>query len=249
MNYSALHLGVVTILILAVGSHAGAADRGVLVLNSAWEPPYSTPGGDGFLDVIVREAFRRAGVELRLVKLPAERGLANANAGIDDGDLARIAGLEKQYPDLVRVPEKLSDIQFTAFSKDSTIPANWPDIRRRHVGYIRGWKIFEKAMSGSAHVTATDDADQLFHLLSIGRIEVALYELAFGEALLAKMSIHDVHALMPPLATRDMFMYLNRRHADLVPKIVQAIRQLKREGVYDRVYREKILPYRTTSPR
>ena len=57
------------------------------------------------------------GVELRLVKLPAERGLINANAGIEDGDLARITGLEKQYPNLVRVPEKLVDLDFTAFSK------------------------------------------------------------------------------------------------------------------------------------
>lgn len=39
-----------------------------------------------------------ARVKLRLVKLPAERALLNANAGIEDGDLARIAGLETHIP-------------------------------------------------------------------------------------------------------------------------------------------------------
>jgi polar amino acid transport system substrate-binding protein len=36
---------------------------------------------------------------------------------------------------------------------------------------------------------------------------------------------------------------LNKRHAKLVPKLAEALRALKREGFYQRVYREKLLPY------
>ncbi len=84
-----------------------AAERPVLVLNNTDGPPYSTPEGDGFIDLVGGEVFRRAGLALKTVKLPAERGLINANAGIEDGDLSRIAGLERDYPNLVRVPEKI----------------------------------------------------------------------------------------------------------------------------------------------
>lgn len=215
----------------------------VLSINDTNEPPYTTRAGDGYLDMIVREAFRRAGVEYRLVKLPAERALLEANAGIEDGDLTRIAGLEAQYPNLVRVPEKLMDWVFTAFSKNRAIPANWPALRQRAVGHIKGWKIYEQNMAGASNVIAVDDSEQLFRLLELGRIEVALYSRWMGLALIQRQELKGVHALEPPLASREMFIYLHKKHTVLVPKIAAALRELKAEGFYERAYREKLLPY------
>ena len=235
-------LGVAGLLLALPWAHA--AERPVLVLNDANEPPYTTPAGDGYLDVIAREAFRRAGVDLKLVKLPAERGLINANAGIEDGDLVRIAGLEKQYPNLIRVPEKLTDWVFVAFSKDRTLPANWMAIRQRAVGHIKGWKIYERAVNGAERVTTVDDPEQLFRLLALDRIEVALYERWLGLALARKLGLKDVRPLSPPLARREMFIYLHKRHAALVPKIAEALRAMKRESFYERTYREKLAPWR-----
>ena len=238
------HLARLALILLLSWPAARAAERPVLVLNDTNDPPYTTPAGDGYLDVIAREAFRRAGVELRLVKLPAERGLQNANAGIDDGDMARIAGLEKQYPNLIRVPEKLTDWVFVAFSKDRTIPASWTAIRRRSVGHIKGWKIYERALGDAERVTTADDPEQLFRLLELGRIEVALYERWLGLALARKHGLKDVAPLSPALARREMFIYLHKRHAALVPKIAEALRAMKRESFYERTYREKLAPWR-----
>ncbi|KVW96845.1 hypothetical protein ABW22_07650 [Thiobacillus denitrificans] len=220
---------------------ARAAALPVLVLNDTNAPPFTAPDQSGFLDAVAGEAFRRAGVELKLVKLPAERALHNANAGIGDGDLARIAGLEAQYPNLVRVPEKLLDWSFTAFSKDASIPARWDVIRQRQVGHIKGWKIYEQQLAGAPHVISVDDAAQLFRLLELDRIEVALHARWLGDALVRQQDIKGVHALDPPLATREMFIYLHKRHAALVPRLAEALRAIKAEGLYDRLYREKVL--------
>ena len=111
--------------LLLTAANVCRAEMPMLVLNDTNEPPFTTPDGQGFLDAVAGEAFRRAGVKLRLVKLPAERGLINANAGTEDGDLTRIAGLDTQYPNLVRVPEKLIDYEFTAFSKNAALPVTW----------------------------------------------------------------------------------------------------------------------------
>jgi len=232
-----------TSLLLALSGTA-AADRPVLVLNDTNEPPFTTADRDGFLDIIAGEAFRRAGVELRLVKLPAERGLINANAGIEDGDMVRIAGLEKQYPNLVRVPEKLVDWEFVAFSKDATIPSNWKAIRQRSAGHIKGWKIYEQNLAGAEHVTTADDPEQLFRLLDLNRIDVALYERSFGMALAKQQGLKVVRPLAPPLAAREMFIYLHKRHANLAPRLADALRAMKREGFYQRVYSEKLKSYR-----
>lgn len=237
------HLAPLALVLLLGWPAARAAERPVLVLNDTNDPPYTTPAGDGYVDVIAREAFRRAGAELKLVKLPAERGLINANAGIEDGDLVRIAGLEKLYPNLIRVPEKLIDWEFAAFSRDRSIPANWTAIRRHSVGHIKGWKIYEHAVDGAGRVTTADDPEQLFRLLELGRIEVALYERWLGLALARKLGLKDIRPLSPPLARREMFIYLHERHAPLAPKIAEALRAMKREGFQERAYREKLAPW------
>lgn len=237
-----IHIVIAVLLgLLGLTGAACHAEPVELVLNDTNEPPYTTPEGTGFLDIVASEAFRRAGVRLRLVKLPAERALLNANAGIEDGDLTRIAGLEAQYPNLVRVPEKLVDYHFVAFSKNASIPSRWEAVRQRQTGHIKGWKIYEQQLTGAPNVIAAENPEQLFRLLDLGRIEVALYARWFGEALIQRQGIRNVRALEPPLASREMFIYLHQRHAALVPKLAEALRAIKAEGLYQRLYREKVL--------
>lgn len=220
-----------------------AANEPTLVLNDPTEAPYTTKGGDGFFDVIAGEAFRRAGLRLKLVKLPAERGLINANAGIEDGDLSRISGLESTYPNLVRVPEKLMDMDFVAFARKATpTVASWPTLEPFQVGHIKGWKIFEKNLRPATQITTADDPEQLLTLLDKNRIDVALYDRWMGAALAKQMRIQNIHVVEPPLATREMFIYLHQRHADKVPAIAAALRAIKAEGMYTKTCREKFVP-------
>jgi len=229
---------------LFTGASAGhAASPPTLVLNDTNEPPYTTAAGDGFLDVIAGEAFRRAGLQLSLVKLPPERGLINANAGVDDGDLTRIAGLEKNYPNLVRVSEKLIDWHFAAFSRLPGLqPVSWAVLEPLTVGHIKGWKIYEQNLRPGSLITTADSPEQLFTMMDKSRIEVALYERWLGGALAKKLDIQVIRALEPPLAVREMFIYLNRRHAEKVPEIAAALRAIKVEGTYTRVCLEKLGP-------
>ncbi len=228
---------------VATGQARAEAGERLLVLNDAWAPPYTTSDKNGFLDIVVGEAFRRAGVAFELVRLPAERGLINANEGIEDGDLARIGGLETQYPNLVRVPEKVADVEFVAFARDTSIVPEWNVLRRLNVGFIKGWKVYEQQFGDASRITTANDAEQLFRLIELGRIDVALYERWLGIALSVKMGLRNVRPLAPPLATRAMFVYLNRRHADLVAPLAQALRALKADGFYARARSESLGHY------
>ncbi len=232
------------LLALAWGGNAShAAKEPTLVLNDTNEPPFTTQTGDGFLDIVVGEAFRRAGLRLKLVKLPAERGLINANAGIEDGDFSRIAGLEKTYPNLIRIPEKLVDWHFVAFVRQAKLSsANWAALKPLSVGHIKGWKIFEQNLMPATQITTADNPEQLFAMLDKNRIDVALFERWLGLALVKKMGIKNIRIIEPSLAEREMFVYLNKRHADKVPAIAAALRAIKSEGIYTRVCREKFAP-------
>jgi len=219
------------------------ADPPTLVLNDTNEPPYTTLAGEGFLDIIAGEMFRRAGLRLKLIKLPAERALMNANNGIEDGDLTRIAGLEKEYPNLVRVPEKLLDWTFISFTRDvKLVDASWTALEPLSVGHIKGWKIYEKNLRPATQVSVAHDPNQLFGMLDKNRIDVALYERWMGYALAKQMQIANVRVVEPPLSVREMFVYVHQKHADKIPALVAALRALKAEGMYTKVCREKLAP-------
>jgi len=243
-------VSVIALLLIctAVGwaESPAVANLPVLVLNDPTDAPLTTTAGDGFFDVIVGEAFRRAGLQLKLVKLPAERALMNANEGIEDGDLSRIAGLEKTYPNLVRVPEKILDMHFVAFTRQpKPTEASWAALETYSIGHIKGWKIFEQNLTAATQISTANDPGQLFAMLEKERVDVALYDRWMGYALAKQMQITHVRVVEPPLAVREMFVYLHQKHADKIPALVAALRAIKTEGMYTKVCREKLAPLAT----
>lgn len=229
---------------LAVSGNAShAANEPTLVLSDVYDTPYTTETGNGFLDLVIEEAFRRAGLRLKMVRVSPERALLNANAGIEDGVSARIAGLEKSYPNLVRVPEKVLDLHFVAFARQAKLTnMSWESLAPISVGHIQGWKIYEQNLKRGTPTTIVDTAEQLFAMLDKNRIDVALYERWLGLALTKKMGIINIRVVEPPLAVREMFIYLHRRHADKIPAIAAALRAIKAEGMYTKACREKFAP-------
>ncbi len=239
--------GAQTALVLGALLFSGPAlGQQTLVINAATGPPITNEARTGFLDVIAKEALRRIGVGLEINKLPAERALINANAGIDDGDLIRISGLEEEYPNLVRVPEKLMDSDFVAFTKHVEIQTDgWQALKPYSIGIIKGWKILENNIPDEATLTLAEDAEQLFRLLEKDRVDLVLYGRWMGLACTKRHNLSGVRVLVPPLVTKEMFMYLHKKHKPLVPKIAATLRAIKAEGTYQRLFQEKVAPLAT----
>jgi len=238
------------ILLLAVAFSIGTyASPKILVLNDPTGEPLTTPEKDGFLDILVGRAFQHAEIELSLIRLPAERALLNANAGIEDGDLSRIKGMEHHYPNLMRVPEKIFDMHFVGFTRRHGLKGGlWRHLDSSSVAYIRGWKIFE---SNTVHVPiamAVAGKDQLMSLLDKDRVDVVLYAKWLGLALIKNHRLANVHVIDPPFAVKPMYIYLHKKHRSLVPAIAESLRELKVNGFYDQLYRKKLTVLTTISP-
>lgn len=233
---------LLSVLFCAYAQIAPAADK--IVLNTGVLAPYTTPDHKGFLDRIVAAVFHEIGLEAEVQVYPTatERALLNADAGIDDGTALRIAGLEKQYPNLIRVPEKLIVNDFVAYSARLNFATDsWKSLEPYVVTYIIGWKVFEKNVPKTRELTLVRDAEQMFGLIGNGRAEIALYERWQGLERARDIGI-KVHVLEPPLLSTDMFMYLNKKHAALVPRVAQALAQLKKDGSYQRIFNKTLAP-------
>jgi ABC-type amino acid transport/signal transduction systems, periplasmic component/domain len=228
-------------LLAALGPRPASAQH--LALSTDGAPPHSRPDGTGFEDRIVTEAFRRIGISVTLERQPSERALHNANAGLNDGNYVRIAGLSRHYQNLVMVPEPVSEFPFTVFTRDPALKAaTWADLRGRQVACVTGWKLVEQELAGLATLQHVRDEDALFALLDKGRAEVVVSGLFTGQEVIRRKGYQGMRALSPPLANPPMYVYLNKRHAALVPKLAESLRKMRADGTLARLRRAGLAP-------
>lgn len=218
-----------------LGAEAGEAER-ELRLATDFDAPRSTVAGDGFDDRVVAEACRRAGVAMIRVHLPAARSLEAANHGIEDGLYSRIDGFTSRYPNLVMVPEAVGEISYVAFSRDTKLAiSGWQSLRPLAVAVVLGRATTEENTLGMPNVIHVREPMQLFQMLKAGRVEVAVYEHWQGVVLARRVGLDDVVVHLPALERRPLYLYLNSRHADLAPKLADALRAMKQDGTYARL--------------
>lgn len=192
---------------------------------------------------ILREAYHRIGWSATFDLLPASRALAEADYGSTDGDVARIAGTEDAFPNLVRVPTPIILFQAAAFTK--TVGRDiraWSDLGGLMVGIIRGIRYSMIGTEGMDRVIA-DDMSHLFRLLDQGRIDVAIAVVRAGIIEAAEnFPDRGIHIAGSPIYSAPLYHFLNRRRAELVPSLDAAIRAMKADGSLERLYNRSFAP-------
>ncbi len=213
-----------------------------IVLNSAVGPPLSTVSQNGFLDELSKIIFRKIGYKLIIDKLPAERALRSANNGLIDGEIIRVKGMSKLYTNLIRIPESIVTLKFVAFSKtEIDLSSKWDALANKEIAFITGWKIFETKVPKTASITKTTDHHELFTLLQKDRTDIVLFTQYSGYYMIDKLKLKNVKRLRPDLAEKKMFMYLNKKHKSLIPKITKALITMKSDGSYNKLVAKHLL--------
>lgn len=225
--------GLVTVGTLLFAVSINAVQSETLIMNTAHYPPRSYADNSGFEDRLIIEGFRRIGVGVKIVHLPSERCLINADSGIDDGNFARVEGLTDKYPNLVMVPESITAFEFTVFTKQKDLKVNsWEELKQHSVGIIGGWKILEEKTRGGKDVKIVKDHTALFNLLDNNRVDLVIIDRLEGVELLRQRNQTNDVAIGTSLATKNMYIYLHRRHAALIPPLTKAIKSMKKDGTF-----------------
>lgn len=202
-----------------------AGARQALSLGTSYAPPFSTQDEDGLFDRTIRAAFLLLGIPVELRRLPAERSLLDASAGVIDGDVGRVAKVGDLYPSLLRVPTPvLRRRQFVAFSACTDMPAGaWSKIGAYHVGFVNGWKLFEPIVEGARSVTRVETTEALFELLARDRLDLAFSARIDGLLMGRRLGMRAVCVVPPPVAEVAMYLFLNERHADIVGPVSEVL--------------------------
>ena len=70
---------------------------------------------------VLSEAYKRINFEVKFIKMPAERSIENSNNGLLDGEVNRIAGIDKKYSDLIMIPFLINFLEGVAFTKKQNL--------------------------------------------------------------------------------------------------------------------------------
>ena len=223
------------LIILSLFCRGALAETPKLTINAGTAEPFINADGSGFYGELVDEIFKRIGIKAKVIRLPSGRSIVNANEGIDDGVIARTKGMDKQYKNIIRIPIPVVKFRFVAYSLDTKINiTNWDSFAPYSVGYIRGWRIYEVNVKKSKGITVVNNAEQLFRLLMNGRTDLILFEYYRGTWWNEHLNA-NAHLIGSPVAEKDMFMYMNKKHEKLVPKITEALKEVKKDGTYQKI--------------
>ena len=223
-------------LLLTFSATASAENRAFSV-NTGFTAPVST-----VFEQVLREVLGRLSLDLTFQEVSAERSLILVSQGADDAECCRIPGVvQRDYPDLIAVPESVFEVRFSAFSKHRNMRiANWDDLRPYSVGTVTGWKILVNniARVQPRESYVLDDAQAMFRMLDMDRIEIATLGYLSGLKVIDELGLQEsVVPIEPPLATRKLYLMLHPRHAGLVPDLTRAIRAIKQDGTLDAIVR------------
>lgn len=186
---------------------------------------------------ILEEIYAQIGVDVKFQVYPALRGLVMANNGDIDGDVARIRGIEKWYPNLVRVPTPIIHISAYAFGLNPDIEiSSWSDLKGYRVGYIYGIKFMEEATKDLERERFYN-FETMFRVLVHGRIDVAIATELQGHHMNSEyFPAQTFHILGEPLYEGPLYHVLNVRHQDLAVRIDEQLRLMRESGRYEVLY-------------
>ena len=178
---------------------------------------------------ILKVAYSRIGKSVEFEKAPAERSLVNANRGLTDGELARIGGLEDEYPNLIMIPTPIAFDEVSVFSKEFNFKVEgWSSLLPYKIGYIAGLKIAEKNTKGM-NIEMVTTVDQGLRKLNLGRSDVYI-GLTGNQCLIAKLKLSEIKVMDRPVEKITMYHYLNKRHGAIAEKLETVLMQMYQSG-------------------
>lgn len=226
----------------------------LLVLLSVTAHPQSLRAEGGTVDIsycefhithqfaveTVREAYNQAGIRAKFSARPCRRSLVEANAGRYDGEVARINGTDKAYPNLLLIKAPTATIEGVVITQniDKKI-TSWDDLKGLRVGIIRGELYAEKG-SAALNVSVAASYNQLLKLLIKDRIEVGIVILRDWQLAMNSPEFYgtDIHTIGKPVFSATLHHLVHNRNKKLLPKLNQIFEKMWTSGQAVKIHQQ-----------
>ena len=231
-------LAIAFLLIFALAANTANTTEAAqtFIVNTYDSAPLYKTDGTGNVDRIIREAFRRINTDFVFRNVPLKRGIRDANSGKNDGHYPRTLGAIKKFENLVPVSEPLDRGIYVAIAKQPDIVVKgWESLKSYRVGYPLGWAIFESNRERFGGGKRVSKLTELLNMVDRGELQVALFNLTVFHRVASKSLKTRLKALSPPLSSKSLLFVIHKKHAALVPKLVEALQEMKRDGTFGKL--------------
>lgn len=221
-------------------SQASAAADKPFIMATDGEP---TTYGSRWVAKIYAEAFKRLGIPFRLDHYTLARRAALVEAGGADGETSRVYSYGDTRPNLVRVEESLVDLGFSFYTANPKVRVDrFEDLRASsyQVEFRRGILICENTVKQYVSAERISDVltqEQGLKKLLAGRTDLycdidvyVLQELQSPEFKDGGKRVRKVISIGKSVPT---FPFLNKKHAELAPRLAAVLKQMKVEGLIE----------------
>lgn len=197
--------------------------------------------------LIHTEAFKRVGRSIRFDFVPLARQRVLIDSGAIDADGGRIHEFGAAHPNLVRVEESHTDLNFALYAaKPGLRLQNLEQLKSNElrVEYRLGILLCEQALTpvlAPQRLTTTSSEEQGVQKLLFDRtdlycdLDMAVRRVSNLPEFRDRPPVHKAYSFGPV----PIHMYLHSKHAELAPRLAIAIKQMKAEGLID-AYRRQV---------
>ncbi len=198
-------------------------------------------GGEGssiYADRVGYYAFKELGYDFSLLIQDITSASISANSDYTDGLLSVSGGIEKNYPNLVKVAEPISSLGYITFSRenDSAEYKSWADLSGKTVGLMTIGPHTELNLPKDAMRKRYQSTDEIYDALLNGEIEVAV-ALKPDETMFSPPDGLKQNPIFDRIPT---YIYVNKKKEYLVPELENMLRKMKNEGITQKILNNEL---------
>lgn len=224
---------VVILIVLIIQSKAYASN--ILPTNSITTYPQTITLGQIKESEIQKQVFefltpiyKKLGIELDTIGLPAKRSLTLSNDGDLDGELLRAEHIEKDYSNLVAVPITLYQLNTYAYiiekeDNKKTIK----DLIGTSIAVHRGIQWEENfAKQFPSDIVWVGSTKRKFKLLTVGKVNYVVSDKQRADKIIKEYFPKiKIKRVLPILKQINLIHYLNKKHASIIPALIDEIKK------------------------
>lgn len=231
LNIKFLFNSIVVFMMILTSLPTLAEEKFVFATHTP--PPLSL-----YLQEVIQEALKPYSTKVQTIEMPGNRVISQVNSGRIDGDLSRVVNF-KEISDidssnylLVNEPLVLIEIvMITLANKNIEQPITWTTVNQGSVAFLRGSKTIRNNLNPENRIAVSSNTNVL-KMVANKRVDSAIMFSSVANSLLEqlpelrnKLVIHK-----PAVDSFHLFTYLNKKHAELIPKLELSLKQLKNNG-------------------
>lgn len=198
--------------------------------------------GSRWVTLIYTEAFKRLGIPMRMEHYTLARRAALVEEGTADGETSRVYAYGESRPNLVRVDESLIDLSFALYAANPAVNLERIDELRDSrylVEYRRGILLCEntlKPLLPAERLSDVPTQQQGLKKLIAGRTDLYCDLEAYVRQELDTPEFKGAPRVRKVMAVGKAvptYPYMNKKHAELAPRLAAVLKQMKAEGLIE----------------